>query len=487
MRSAPTLRVARALVHYRHQVVRGQISRAVLLDEAEVPLATLRSAAADIGAQTKDPGLHFFDATGKGELRFGPGAGLVVGLSIGTSSLRAALVDAHGETVLSNALEPDEQQLKKSPPDLLEDVKKLAGHLVGRAFEERPDLLVDGSLPLIGVSVAWPSPINRHKRPDGYALEHSRWKERNLNDRVSRALGLKPQRCNSLNDAEAAALTVAAERSIPSAHHDFPHPRMTLVLRLAGGIGGATIVIEPPKFDPEKEVKGFPTSILLGGRDLHAGEIGHIRIGDGQITELNEGFQDDLLDLEPITAGHCSCAPREESEDVIKHLEAYAAAPALARRLRLDPRDVGPLDALHDRPHDPRETRVLEDMGEMVAHALRGAIAVLDPAEIVLTGSLALETVRRKFETYLQQNEVFSAAPEVTRLEGEENQYVRARGAALAVVRRQLYRSLPELVGHSKAEVRHAQIERLTERVSKGIWTASSSERRVAPPSSTNP
>lgn len=486
MRSAPTLRVARALVHYRHQVVRGQISRAVLLDEADVPLATLRSAAADIGAQAKDPGLHFFDATEKGELKFGPGAGFVIGMSIGSSSLRAALVDGHGETVLSDALEPDEKQLEKSPRDLLEDVKKLAGHLVGRAFEECPEFLVDGHLPLLGVSVAWPTPVNRHKRPDGYALAHSRWKERNLNDRLSRALGLKSQRCSSLNDAEAAAVSVAAERSIPWIHDDPPHPRLTLVLRLAGGIGGATVVVEPPRFDPEKEVGGFLTSFVLGGRDLHAGEVGHISIGDGRIRELNNKCLKDGMDLEEITQERCSCTPRDESGEQTKHLEAYAAAPALARRLGLGPQDVGPLNALHERPHDPRETRVLEDMGDLVAHALRGAIAVLDPAEIVLTGSLAFETVRRKIETYLQANEVFSAAPEVTRLKGDDNRYVRARGAALVVVRRQLYRALPDLVGNQKAEVRRTRIEQLTEPVPKSIWSDSNSSRVVAPPPSTN-
>ncbi len=485
MRSPPTLRVARALVHYRHQVVRGQISRAVLLDEADVPLATLRSAAADIGAQAKDPGLHFFDATEKGELKFGPGAGFVIGLSIGTSSLRAALVDAHGETVLSDALDPYEEQLKESPQDLLEDVKKLAGHLVERVFEERPDFLVDGHLPLVGVSVAWPSPINRHKRPDGYALEHSRWKERDLNDRLSRALGLKPQRCSSLNDAEAAAVSVAADRSIPWIHDDPPHPRLTLVLRLAGGIGGATVVIEPPAFDPEKDVKGFVTSFVLGGRDLHAGEIGHISIGEGQIEKLNKACREDGMELGKIVPGRCSCAPRDERAE-IEHLEAYAGAAALARRLGLSPQDVKPLNALHDRPLLKRETRGLEDMGELVAHALRGAIAVLDPAEIVLTGSLALETVREKIETYLQANEVFSAAPEVTRLEGDDNRYVRARGAGLVVVRRQVHRALPDLVGHQKADVRRARIEQLTEGVPKGTWSDSSSSRAVAPSRSTS-
>ncbi len=449
-----------------------------------MPLATLRSAAGDLGAQTNEPGLRFFDASEKGALKFGPGAGLVVGLSIGTSSLRAALVDAHGEAVLTAALEPSGEQLKKSPTDLLEDVKKLVGHLVRRVFDKRPDLLVDGCLPLLGVSVAWPSPINRHKRPDGYALEHSRWKERNLNDRLSRALKLKSQRCNSLNDTAAAALTIAAERSVPMMRDDPPHPRLTFVLRLAGGIGGATVVIEPPVFDPEKLVGGFTTSILLGGRDLHAGEIGHIRIGDGQIDELNRACKRDAMDLEPILPGRCSCAPPEEAAEQIKHLEAYAAAPALARRLGLDPRDVGALDVLRDQPHDPhdpRETRVLEDMGELVAHALRGPIAVLDPAEIVLTGSLAFETVRRRIETYLQANEVFSAAPEVTQLEGDENRYVRARGAALAVVRRQLHRALPELVGHSKAEVRRERVEQLTEPLSEGTWSDSKSARKIDP------
>jgi predicted NBD/HSP70 family sugar kinase len=462
--------------------VRGQISRAVLLDKAEVPLATIRSAAEDLGAHASDPGLRFFDATEKGVLKFGPGAGFVVGLSIGTSSLRAALVDAHGKTVLRDALEPSEEQLRKSPPDLLEDIKKLAGHLVGRVFDERPGLLVGGQLPLLGVSVAWPCPVNRHKRPDGYALEHSRWKERSLNDRLSRALGLRPQRCSSLNDTAAAAVTVAAERSVPGMYEEPAHPRLTFVLRLAGGIGGATIVIEPPEFDPDSEVKGFQTSILLGGRDLHAGEIGHIRIGDGQIGELNQACKKEKVDLAEIIPGRCSCTPREESTE-LKHLEAYGAAPALAQRLGLDPRDVGALDGLHERQHDSRETRVLEDMGELIAHALRGPIAVLDPAEIVLTGSLAFETVRKKIETYLQANEVFGVAPEVTQLEGDENRYARARGAALVVVRSQLYRALPELVGHQKAEVRNARIEQLTERLRKGTWSDSGSSRSIAPSS----
>lgn len=478
MRSAPTLRVARTLVHYRRQVARGEISRAVLLEAADVPLATLRSAASEIGARVDDPGLHFFDATRKGELRFGPGAGFVVGLSIGTSSLRAALVDAHGETVLSDALEPDENQLKKSPPDLLEDVKKLAGYLVGRAFAERPDLLLDGRLPLLGVSVAWPCPVNRAGRPDGYALEHSRWKERNLNDRLSRALGLKVKHCNSLNDTAAAAVAIAAERTIPNLHDD-RHPRLTFVLRLAGGIGGATVIVERPKLDPEQSVTGFPNSILLGGRDLHAGEIGHIRIGDGQIESLNKACERDRMDLNPIAAGRCSCAPREESAE-IKHLQAYAGAEALAKRLRLGNPNAAALEALRERVLDPRETRVLKDMGELVAHALRGPIAVLDPAEIVITGSLALEPVKMTIEKYLQDNEVFSAAPEVTCLEGDENRYVRARGAALVVVRRRLYRALPELVGEPKAEVRRARIEELTERFEQGIWSDSKSERKIA-------
>lgn len=50
-----------------------------------------------IGAVGSEEGVRFFDSSKRNSLAFGPGAGLVVGISIGYESLRAAIFDANGQ------------------------------------------------------------------------------------------------------------------------------------------------------------------------------------------------------------------------------------------------------------------------------------------------------------------------------------------------------------------------------------------------------
>ena len=467
----PALRVAQGLAHFREQVATGSMSRARLLDEVDVPLATFRSAAQALGARKSEPGVRFFDASTAGRLTFGPGAGLTLGVSIGASSLRAALVDAHGVVIDQDEEPASYGQLEERPEELLKRVRGLGAKILDRAFRG-DDRLVDGKLPLLGVAVAWPCPLNRQGRPEGYALRHSRWKEKNLSIHLSRSLGLDEARCHSLNAAWAAAIAVAADRTSPGAIEEFPHPRLTMVLRLAGGIGGAIVVIEPPtlQLGEGARLDGFTSSILLGGMNTHAGEIGHTMLWRGQIDRLNKDTPAEL-NLGQIEAGHCSCIPPEDQELRRWHLEAVAAAPSVAARI--DPgREIADVMTELVRNPGPRHEHALKDLAAMLAHALRGPIAILDPAEVVLTGAMAVETVRSELQTYLQSTEVFSAAPKVTRLEGDENEYVRARGAALAVVRGQLYRRLDYLVGESSAELREKRVREHTTLVERGVWSA---------------
>jgi predicted NBD/HSP70 family sugar kinase len=265
-----------------------------VLSDAEVADGTFRGAGLALGAHLGSPGLRFFDSSIDGRLAFGPGAGLVAGVSVGTESLRAALVDANGWVRATHDAEPMGGQLS-APRDVARGRIRAAVAALLAVAATRPGLLVDGALPLLGAAVAWPAPVSRAKRPVGHALAHSSWSRGEpLDWLVGLALGIKALTCFALNDTHAAAIGYAHRVTHAPDYRSWQHPQLTVVLRLAGGVGGAVIVIEPSedarradRSQGTRRRAGFEDTVLLAGLDNYAGEIGHVPVDPRLVVDLN--------------------------------------------------------------------------------------------------------------------------------------------------------------------------------------------------------
>jgi predicted NBD/HSP70 family sugar kinase len=432
------IKVARGLLLHGEQIRDGALSRRRFLDEIGVDNGTLRSAAGKLGVKLRDPGVRFFQSE-KSRIGFGPGAGLALGVSLGFESLRATLVDANGECRVRYEGEPMPGQLAEPPEILLDRIRHGAGAVLAQAYGDEA-LTVNGAVPFLGLAVAWPTPLTRGKLPVGHALEHHAWRSGTpVTHHVASHLGIHGDRSHALNDAAAAAVAVAYEQTNRREHLEQRHPRMLVTLRVAGGIGSGMVVIEPPQDDAEfGRTSGFAKSVLIGGTDHHAGEIGHVPANLTLVAQLNEERPDGLGPLEPH---RCSCTPADEPQ--LGHLESYAAAPALAQRL--DPsRPHGEVvrRVLDDPDHEPHR-RALEDSGTLVADALVGPLAMLNPASIVLTGALAGPAMEGAMKKTLAKGHRFGGQPTVAAVDDASlNKFIRAKGAALVVLRHHVHREL---------------------------------------------
>lgn len=460
------VKVARGLLLFGARIGdEGDLPRDRFLHEIAVKESTFRSAAEAIGAKEHDPGLRFFH-TSHSHLAFGSGAGLVVGVSVGSESLRAALVDANGELLYKFDAGPMPGQLLSHPDKLLDRIQTVVEAVLAPALRDE-SLLVQGRLPFLGVSVAWPSPVNRDDRPVGYALAHDSWRGgQTLTQRVARRLSLSLDFSHALNDANAAAIAVAFATTRTRSHQRQSTPRLTLVLRLAGGIGGATVIIEPPTFHEDWGItSGFLRSVLVGGADLIAGELGHVTVPAATVAALNERRPKGLRVLK---AHACSCSGGAQSR-VPPHLEAYAGAAALARRVRPGGAMSDVLtEVLSDLDRDAH-TRALEDVAALVAESLHAPVAWLNPASIVLTGALATRHVERELDRRLADAHPIASHPVVVALEGDANRYIRAQGAALAVLRRHVHREFASLLGAPKKTL-PARVQGLTRPLGGMPW-----------------
>jgi len=449
------------------QIPDGSIERQQLLKKINVGNTSFRDAGKELGAKTGEGGLRFFDSTTRSHIRLGPGAGLVVGVSVGTSSLRACLVDANGVLRHTHTSPPVPDQLALSSRELLDRIRDAAA-VVLRSGLDDADLLVDGALPFLGLVVGWATPVDREKRPKGPALRDRGWHNGvPLNQRVAEHLHIDHERSHALNDAHAAAIAVAWTQTRSDKHVTQSHPRMAIVMRLAGAISGASIIVEPPEMTDYGQVSGFAKSILMGGADMHAGELGHVPLDSEIIAELNENRPIGLGELTP-----CRCSCTEPSERMPKHLEAYAGAQALAYRIAPDEPQCDVVGKIRAAPAMKVHQRALEDVGVLVGHALLGPVAMLNPATITLTGSLATETVRRAIAEHVSESLPFGGSPEVRLLAPDVNPFIRAQGAALAVLRGKVYRKLDELVGGPKSRVSEP-VRLLTEPLTALPWEPS--------------
>lgn len=477
------LDVARVLVTHGRPTTGERLSRDYVLERAKVANSTFRSAGRGVGSEQRNRGLAFFDSSVSGKLALGPGAGLVLGISLGRRSLRATLVDANGWCRYSTELPPHSGQLDEEPRVLLDRIRQIIHDILTKALQDDQvgNLRVDEAIPLLGWAVAWPVPVDREKRPVGHLLSHPLWGDNvSLSTRVERHLRFDGIKRNlhsyAVNDAHAAAIAVAHELThTPDYEHaSWPGAHLTTILRLAGGVGGATIVVEPPANSRQDEGdedaryrrSGFLGSTLLAGVNNHAGEIGHAPVHQSVIDAINSGRPDGSNALATV---QCSCTTEAIARP--QHLEAFTAVDAIAHRIdpKADPQDV--LASLQNDPEAEPHKQVLEDVGALVGNAMIGPIRMLNPAYVVLTGSVALPPVKRRLQKMFQSEEVFGGHPEVLLWEGDENQFIRAKGAALALIRNHVLRRTSTILDHDKNAMEHA-VRKLTVPVDKRMLEA---------------
>jgi predicted NBD/HSP70 family sugar kinase len=456
-------KIARGLTIYGDRLHSGKMKRPAFVKKMDIDPGLYRGWVRKFSTGSDDIDESHFLTHPDQTLKFGPGAGLVLGISLGTTSLRSALVDANGHTHYADNRPMQYDQLKLHPKDLLERIEESATAVMEPALDDKA-LLVNEKLRFRGVSVAWPCPLDRQKRPRGNVFSNKVWSNKPLTERVSGRLKLDQDRCHAINDCWAAAVGVAFDHTRALAHAKQDLPELTVVLRIAGGVSAATIVVEPPQGEAKSDrgrESGFGKSILLGGIDAHAGELGHALVPPSTIAERRESPQKGLGPLEPL---RCSCTPA--GEEVPAHLEAFVSRSALAQRVAPDrpPEEEQEIvDKVLSDSTAAVHKRALEDIGVLIADSLQSAVWILNPAHIKLTGSLAHPVVCDAMDKRLENDLEIIRHPEIGNLEGTENDLIRARGAALVVLRRQVYRKLDEITGAKERDVNELLMEDIEE------------------------
>lgn len=401
--------------------------------------------------------------TGGHPARLGPGLGLVVGLSLGVESLRGALIDANGisHCELEDDLTPE--QLHTSSKALVGRLRRMAAKVLSTGLED-PSLWgpKEHELRLLGVSVAWPSPIDRDKRPVGKALSDGSWRKPSqigagpvsLRELVSAGFGdpFKLDYCHALNDVSAIALAVAFDACrARAADDDDDRWHVELVVRAGGSLGASTVLLAPHA----RKRLSFIDSKLIEGTNGLAGELGHLPVGRRLIEEVSSRSHQDLAPME-YDSWTCSC-------NRLHHLEAFASGTAVVRRLKASGYDIpdegrGRMSILRsalDHEPDDLQKAAVTDAGRVLGRALAGPILMLDPFRITVTGSLAtpylVDGIGRERDMWAN---AIKDAVVVEPRGGHAGRFLAARGAALAVLRQKVFREFLDRRGPAPQVVR---------------------------------
>lgn len=388
--------------------------------------------------------------------RLGPGLGLCLGISVGKESLRAGLVDANGVLHCEVSRSPFRNQFEKPVHVVLERIREIAAEVLTAGIDKRSLWASERRrLKLLGVSVAWPSPIDRVGRPGGSSLKDPAWytparstgKIPTLQERVANALGapFTAGHMYAVNDANAHALAVVFRGSrMRAGQPETDQWRVVLVVRVSGGLGAATILSAP---HTERRLS-FIDSRLIAGTNGFAGELGHVPVGRSVISERNRECPSGLAKLSYEQA-ECSCGKGRH------HLEGFASADALLRRLEASGFNVphgsrgqtSLVRSIFEGDVSPKEVHALTDVGRILGRVLASPILMLDPYSITLTGSLAFEDVKQG--VLLERGVWRSTIGDHVRvgyLSGDDNVYAGVRGAALAMMRNFVYRQLGDVI-----------------------------------------
>lgn len=368
-------------------------------------------------------------------LRFGPGL-LVLSIYVGTTHMRASLVDANGRVLVSSEVEPYPGQLRETRAITGGRLRELVDILLSEARAQHPELWIHGTLRIVQISVGWPTPLDRQGFASQTSMLHRSWDGQPIKQFVADALRFDyPEaRIDVMNDARAAATTAAFEHSQRQALLPNPRPNSTILMALrASGVINASAIRVPPT--TSRRLGFVDASLLIGATGL-GGNIGHLPVPPALLNELNHGLPNGLTPLRPTSS--CSCGAKG-------HLEGFASSGAVIGRLPTS--EVAVVNRqtamfLRDRlvrDQDELVERAVADAGSMIAQALSGAIALLDPEMLVVSGYLASRPLISELEKGLTTRRT-----QVTESEDPEGTAVR-RGLALSAFRRVVFKHLDRL------------------------------------------
>jgi ROK family len=398
---------------------------------------------------------------GRGEpLKFGMGAGLTLAISAGSESVYGALVDANGTLHCKATIDPLPGQLRGARTTLLDRIRAVAGRVLRTTFDEPSCLAEPGVLRLHGAVVAWPSLLDRQKLVQGWTMGDKSWTARDedtgkrptVPEWLAAALGdpFTVDRCSALRDASAHALCLAfedAQERTASANLGGDW-RVSLLIRLGQGLGASPILLAPAA----KNRMCFIDSKLIEGTSGFAGSLGHLRIEKRVIEDINSDRVAGLgrLDYDRL---RCSCGKHH-------HLQAFVSVPGVLARLEGSdyemPTDSQSRARLLAEVRDGRATDAIPvhaglDVGRILGQALAGPVLLLDPSTITISGPLAGKPVVNGIER--ERGVWGSTVADSVKVElanSDAGDFIGVRGAALAVIRRVVYR---EFVDEAKTAV----------------------------------
>jgi predicted NBD/HSP70 family sugar kinase len=401
---------------------------------------------------------------------------MVLAISLGSESLRAALVDPNGRLHCEVQEDPTPNLLGEPPRALLRRIRETAVKVLDQAFLDSKLWSGDEpSLRLLGVGVAWPCPLDRIKRPGGSALGAFEWTRANkagkvvpVTERVAAEFGgpFTPERSHALNDVNAHAIAMAFRQARESAlEPDEKRWRIALVVRVGGGLGAATIQLAPHR----RNRLSFIDSRLIAGANGFAGELGHLPIAEHVIAARNESSPFPRLAPLDYETARCTCGRRH-------HLEAFASGAAVVQRLKASGYEIpdetrgntSMIRSLFEEDPDQEKLHAVRDVGRILGAALAGPVLMLDPHSITLTGSLASEELKQGI---LLEREIWGHAigdsARIVYVSGHNGAFAGVRGVGLAVLRRHVYRQFehgPLWIRNQSFEFKPSELAELAER-----------------------
>ena len=260
-------------------------------------------------------------------LALNPRARAVVAVDLGATHVTVAATDLRGEVLAERS---EALEVSRGPEPVLDRVLALA-----RA------VLADGDaqdLPLAGIGLGLPGPVEHDTgRPTSPPIMPG-WDGFDVPGYVGRTLDTTVLVDNDVN------VMAIGEQAV-----GWPHVAHLLFVKVATGIGAGII----------------SDGRINRGAQGTAGDLGHVQVPGGPQW--------------PCGCGNVGC------------LEAVAAGPALAQRLREAGRSVSDGEAVIDlaRAGDTEAVRLLREAGREIGGVLATCVSLLNPSVIVLGGRMA--------------------------------------------------------------------------------------------------
>ena len=198
---------------------------------------------------------------------FGVGAGVVLSFSVGTEHLSAALISAGAEVLVQAEAERDVNQLDEKPEYLLKRLRRLALEVLGKGLDEPKVLDSSGRIPLLGVTVAWPVPVDWAGFAPAPFFVDDEWQRMTLTDGSDSPLaglflsGSESTRQRRQRDGSGCGIDSARARV-----HDPPHDHsdILVVVRIGVRIGSGTLQL--PRIEPHGPSSFARSRLIVGNQ-----------------------------------------------------------------------------------------------------------------------------------------------------------------------------------------------------------------------------